>query len=247
MLLKNKTAVLTCCSRGIGKETLNVLSKNGASVFACVRKIDKEFLDYTKKLEVQFKNNIYPIEIDLSKEENVKSSAEKILKQGIPIDILINNAGIIHTAIFQMTSIKKLREIFETNYFSQTLFTQYMLKSMTKNKKGSIIYISSSSAIDGDEGRSAYSSSKAAIISHAKVLSKELGKINIRVNVIAPGPTNTRMMLENTPKTMHEEIKSKISLKRFGEANEIASAILFFSSDLSNFVTGQVLRVDGGM
>ncbi len=73
------------------------------------------------------------------------------------------------------------------------------------------------------------------------------GKINIRVNVIAPGPTNTRMMLKNTPETMHEEIKASIALKRFGEPSEIANAILFFSSDLSSFVTGQVLRVDGGM
>jgi len=247
MLLKNKTAVLTGCNRGIGKETLNVLSQNGASIFACVRKIDKEFLDYSKKLQNQFNNSIYPIEMDLFNEESIKNSAEKILKQGIPIDILINNAGIIHTSIFQMTSITKLREVFDANFFSQIILTQYILKSMTKMKKGSIIYISSSSAIDGNKGRSAYSSSKAAIISHAKVLSRELGQLNIRVNVIAPGPTNTRMMLDNTPKDMQEEIKSNISLKRFGEPNEIANAILFFSSDLSNFITGQVLRVDGGM
>ena len=146
-----------------------------------------------------------------------------------------------------MTSIKKLKEVFEIDFFSQTVFTQYILKSMIKNKKGSILYISSSSALDGNEGRSAYSSAKAAMISQAKVLSRELGIYNIRVNAIAPGLTDTDMMKQNTPKEIIKDVISRTSLKRVADAKEIANAALFLSSDLSTYITGQVVRVDGGM
>ena len=120
-------------------------------------------------------------------------------------------------------------------------------QSMIRKKNGSIIYISSSSAIDGNEGRSAYVASKAAVNSQAKVLSREIGTNNIRVNVIAPGLTNTDMMSKNTPKNIIEDTVSRISLRRVGEPNEIAKVALFLGSDMSNYVTGQVIRVDGGM
>ena len=131
-----------------------------------------------------------------------------------------------------MTSIKKLKETFETDFFSQTIFTQYILKSMIKKKSGSILYISSSSALDGNEGRSAYSSAKAAIIAQAKALSREVGMYNIRVNTIAPGLTDTDMMKENTPKEIVNEVASRTSLRRIANPQEIANAALFLSSDL---------------
>ena len=146
-----------------------------------------------------------------------------------------------------MTSTKKLKELFETDFFSQTLFTQYILKSMIKKKSGSILYISSSSALDGNEGRSAYSSAKAAMIAQAKVLSREVGIYNIRVNAIAPGLTDTDMMRKNTPEEILNEVTSRISLKRIANPEEIANVALLLSSDLSSYITGQVIRVDGGM
>ena len=247
MLLKNKNAVITGCNKGIGRKILENFSTHGANVFACVRNIDQNFNDLLEELKKKHNNEIIPIKLDLNEEGQIKEAANKILQSGKPIDILVNNAASIHTAIFQMTSIKQLKEIFEINFFSQTIFTQYLLKSMTKNKNGSIIYISSSSAIDGNEGRSAYASSKAAIISQAKVLSREVGIHNIRVNVIAPGLTDTDMMNKNTPKNIIAEVSKQTSLKRFAEPKEIANAVLFLSSDLSSYITGQVLRVDGGM
>ena len=118
---------------------------------------------------------------------------------------------------------------------------------MIKNKKGNILYVSSTSGIDGNMGRSAYSASKAAIISQAKVLSKELGAYNIRVNSIAPGLTNTDMMKNNTSKEVIDAFLANVSLKRFANPEEIANSALFLSSDLSSYITGQAIRVDGGI
>ena len=247
MLLKNKTAVVTGCNRGIGKKILEVFSANGARVFACVRNIDEEFKSFFNELKKNFNNQIIPIQFDLNDEKKIKEAANSILTSNKSIDILVNNAATIHTSIFQMTSVKKLKELFEVNFFSQTIFTQYILKSMIKNKMGSIVYISSSSALDGNEGRSAYSSAKAAIIAQAKVLSRELGVHNIRVNSIAPGLTNTDMMKENHREEIVSEMVSRISLRRIANPEEIANVVLLLSSDLTSYITGQVIRVDGGM
>ena len=247
MLLKSKTAVVTGCNKGIGKKILEVFSANGATVFACVRNIDEEFKSFLNELKKKFNNQITPIQFDLNDEKKIKEAANSILTSNKSIDILVNNAAIIHTSIFQMTSVKKLKELFEVNFFSQTIFTQYILKSMIKNKRGSIVYISSSSALDGNEGRSAYSSAKAAIIAQAKVLSRELGVHNIRVNSIAPGLTNTDMMKENHREEIVSEIVSRISLRRIANPEEIANVVLLLSSDLTSYIAGQVIRADGGM
>jgi 3-oxoacyl-[acyl-carrier protein] reductase len=247
MLLKNKTVVLTGSNRGIGKSILEILSKNGANVFACVRTIDEKFLIDIENLKNSYKNDIIPVQIDLLDEESVKQAGKKILEQKKEIDVLINNAGAIHTALFQMTSQDKLKEMFQVNFFSQALFTQYILKSMIKKKNGSIIFISSNSAIDSNIGRSAYSASKAAIISLSKTLSRELGGQNIRVNTVAPGLTTTDMMKNNTSDKAVEEYVSSVSVKRLGKPNEIADLVIFLSSDKSNYITGQVIRVDGGI
>ena len=247
MLLKGKTAVVTGCNRGIGKKILEIFSENKATVFACVRSVDEEFKSYLNELTKKFNNQIIPIQFDLIDENKIKVAANEILASNKPIDILVNNAATIHTALFQMTSIKKLKEVFDVNFFSQTIFTQYILKSMIKNKRGSIVYISSSSALDGNEGRSAYSSTKAAIITQAKVLSRELGMHNIRVNSIAPGLTDTDMMKENHKKEIVNEIISRTSLRRIADPKEIANIVLLLSSDLTSYITGQNIRVDGGM
>ena len=247
MLLPNKTAVITGCKKGIGKALLEEFSKNGANIFACVRKVDDEFQSIIKKIQDKNKNEIYPVEIDLSNEQNVIEGAKEILAKKIPIDILINNAGVVFSSIFQMTTSSKYKEIFDINFHSQILLTQFIIKAMIKNKNGNIVFISSSSGIDGNEGRSAYVASKAAIIGQAKVLSKEVGRFNIKVNTIAPGLTNTDMMRNNTPEKMTNEIVSKISLGRVAEPKEIANVALFLCSELSDYITGQVIRVDGGM
>ena len=119
---------------------------------------------------------------------------------------------------------------------------------MTRNKNGgSIGFVSSTAALDANQGRNAYSSSKAALISQSKVLSRELGAKNIRVNSIAPGITDTEMLKKNTPENLLKKVKESTSLDRIARPEEIANVILFLSSDLSSYVTCQVIRVDGGM
>ena len=247
MLLQNKIAVVTGCNKGIGKKIVQTFSENGAKVFACVRDVNSEFKSAIKDIEFKTENKIIPIQLDLSKENTIKKASDEILSENDTIDILVNNAGIIHTANFHMTSSDKLRELFEINFFSQSKFTQYISKSMIKNKKGNIVYISSTSGLDSNQGRSGYSSSKAAIISQSKALSRELGIYNIRVNSIAPGLTDTEMMKNNTSEKIINEVVSNLSIKRVAKPEEIANTVLFLASDLSSYITGQTIRVDGGM
>lgn len=247
MLLKNKTAIITGCNKGIGKEILKIFSENGAKVFACVRVIDEKFTAEITKLKNKNNSEIIPISFDLLNEDQIKDAAKKILLLSEKIDILVNNAGAIETALFQMTSSKKLKEIFEVNFFSQITLTQFILKSMIKNKSGSIINISSISGLDANVGRSAYSASKSALISQSKVLSREVGGYNVRVNCIAPGLVNTDMLNKNTSSEIIEKMIQNISLRRIANPIDIANVVLFLSSDLSKYITGQVIRVDGGI
>ena len=248
MLLKNKNAVVTGCNRGIGKEILKIFSDNGANVYACARNINDDFKTFCKNLENKNKTKIIPIYLDLDNDDKIKEGATSITSDIKYIDILVNNAATIQTSLFQMTTQKDLKKVFQVNLFSQILFTQYTLKSMIKNRKGgSVVFVSSTAAIDNNVGRGVYASSKAALISQSKVLSKELGKKNIRVNSIAPGITETEMLKQNTPEKLIENIKENTSLNRIAKPEEIANAILFLASDLSSYVTGQTLRVDGGM
>ena len=247
MILKNKISVITGCNRGIGREILTKIANSGSDVYACVRKIDPEFEDFTKILEK--KNNIFikKIILDLSSSESIKDAANKIINDTSTIDILINNAGVVHTATYLMTPLSKLKSIFETNFFSQTLFTQMISKKMIKEKKGNILYITSTSGIDNEPGRGAYSASKTSLASQSIVLSKELGPFNIRVNSLAPGLTDTEMMRNNTKEEVIKNVISRTPLQRIGKMEEIANVALFLVSDESSFITGQEIRVDGGM
>ena len=247
MLLKKKTAIITGCNRGIGEKILEKFSSSGANIFACTRKKNSEFESKISELARKYKVKIIPIYFDFADSEEIKSAAKRILDSGEAIDILVNNAGIIDVSIYQMTSIKKLKDMFEINFFSQTIFTQNIIKSMIKNKSGSIINLASITALDGNEGRSAYGASKSALIAQMKTLSKEVGIFNIRVNCIAPGLIDTEMLSKNTPKNIIENMKNKISLRRVGNPEEIADVALFLSSNLSTYISGQVIRVDGGM
>ena len=247
-LLSKKVAVITGCNRGIGKSILTKFAEQGAEIFACSRKEDKNFSDFCSELSKKFKTRIHNIFFDLNKAEEMKEALSKIKELSEKVDILVNNAGIIQTSLFQMTKIEDMRKTFEVNFFSTFLFSQYIVKLMIKNKSQStIINISSSAAIEANQGRSAYASSKSALTTLSKVMSKELSNFNIRVNAIAPGLTNTDMMQKSTSEKYLSETINRISQKRVAEPEEIANSVLFLASDLSSYINGQIIQVDGGL
>jgi len=247
MLLKGKSAVITGCSKGIGEKTLEIFSREGANIFACVRKADTDFKKKIKNFQKKYKNQIIPVEFDLSNSANAKKSADKIILNTKNIDILVNNAGIVQTSLFAMTPARKIKELFEINFFSHITFTQYLLKPMMRNKKGSIIFISSTSGLDGNIGRSTYSASKASLIALSKSMGRELGPYNIRVNCVAPGLIDTQLMRNNTNQKNIDLFVESTSLKKIGTTEEVANPILFLASDLSTYITGQTIRIDGGI
>jgi len=246
MLLENKTAVITGCNRGIGKAALETFAENGADIFACVRKESDGFTSECTRLADKTGVTIIPVYFDFAETEQVKAGIKTILSHKKQLDILFNNAGVASGAFFQMTSIPDMKQLFEINFFSQLLFTQGISRYMSRYKTGTIINIASIAGIIGDAGTTSYGSTKAALMFVTKTMATELGVMNIRVNAIAPSLTKTDMFYQ-TDETVRNKLIESSALKRPAEAVEIANVALFLASDLSSFITGQVLRVDGGL
>lgn len=252
MLLEGKNAVVTGCNRGIGKAILENFVKNGADVFAVVRKEQEEFTLYINELMSEYKVDIIPIYIDLSNEDEVRSGAKSIIGykdasgEKKSIDILVNNAGMSNPLnSFAMTKMDTIKSAFEVNLFGPMLLTQLLARNMMRSKSGSIVFVSSSAAFDGGANIE-YSASKAAIIGEVKRLAVEYGSYNIRVNAVAPGLTATDM--GNSMNEEDEKIALSMNImKRKGEPREIADTVAFLASDMSSFITAQVIRADGGL
>ena len=245
-LLNGKLAVVTGANRGIGRSITETFAENRCDIFACMREVTLETKKWLKNLENKFNIVITPIELDLSDEDSIKNSIKQIFSISKRIDILVNNAGIASGGLFQMTPISELRKVFEINFFSQILFTQGIAKIMIRNKSGSIINLSSSAAFIADPGTLSYGSSKSALIRATESMAMELGALNIRVNAIAPGVTKTDMF-DQMSKDARDKLINSSSLKRPAEPKDIANVALFLASELSSFVTGQVIRADGGI
>jgi 3-oxoacyl-[acyl-carrier protein] reductase len=246
MILKNKNAIITGCIQGIGKATLEEFAKNGANIWACAFEYNEDFESYCKKMSLE--NNIWikPIYFNLLNQDEIKAGLKQISNDKLPIDILVNIAGMTKDAITHMVTMDQMKLIFEINFFSQIYLTQFVTKLMIRQGFGSVVNTSSISAIDGSYGQLSYSSSKAALIGATKTLSKELASKGIRVNAIAPGVISTDMNKIVPDSIIQENIK-KMKIKRLGKADEVAKTILFLASDLSNYITGQIIRIDGGI
>ena len=245
-LLLGKNIIVTGCARGIGKSIAEVLTSNGANVWAHARKSDVQFEEYLNSLEQ--KNNVIvkPLYFDLKDLDQMKQAVRTIMQDKRQIDVLVNNAGITYNALFQMSTFEKIKEVFDVNFTAPFLFTQYIVKLMLRNNSGSIINITSSAALDGNSGRSVYGASKAALLCATKAIAAELGEKGIRANSIAPGITETDMLSSMTEALIAETVSNTDS-KKSGKPSDIANCVLFLASDLSRYITGQVIRVDGGM
>lgn len=245
-LLAGKTAIVTGANRGIGRAIVEVFTQNGASVFACARKQNDEFEKDMSSLTQKNNVDIIPVYFDLRDSKQMKDAVMLIRSKKLPIDILVNNAGILSEyKRFDMISMDEVRHLFDIDFFAQMELTQYVSRLMQRRKKGSIVTISSIAGIDGFFSSIDYVACKAAIIGAVKQQARELGKYNIRVNSVAPGLVETGMIAENNQDNLNS-IKPAIMLERFGQPAEIANAVLFLASDLSSYITGQTIRVDGG-
>lgn len=246
-MLAGKNVVVTGCLSGIGKQAMCTFAENHANVFACALEKTDEFEALCAKLSTDNGVKVTPVYFDAMDNDSIKSAAQRILKEKAAIHGLVNIAGINRDALFGMITPQDLQDTFQVNLFSQILFSQYISRIMKKSgETGSIAFVSSVTALDGNEGQTAYAASKAALLGTMHSMARELGPYGIRVNAVAPGVIQTPMT-EKLSEALKEEKIQLMSIKRLGRAEEVANVFLFLMSDLSSHVTGQVIRIDGGM
>ena len=242
---KFKIAVVTGAGSGIGLSIVLKLLKNGYVVYACTGSRTKELEKLFDSSKQTLQERFFIKKFDINDYSFTKELTQEIFKKFKRIDILINSAGIPYGNLFQLTKTADLVDVFQTNYFSLLAFTQLISRIMGRNKKGSIVNISSSTAFRADSGTLAYGSAKAALNYATKVLSKELAIQGIRVNAVAPGVTETSMLKKMDINEINKEIESS-SLKKVASPEQVASVVLFLCSEDSSHITGQIIKVDGG-
>ena len=244
-LLENKNVIITGGSRGIGKAIAEKFAQNGANIaFTCV-KMSENSLALAKNLE-NFGVKVKAYESDASDFESALNLAENVFNDFGSIDVLVNNAGITKDNLLLRMSEEDFNDVMKVNMNSVFNNTKAVLRQMLKQKNGSIINLSSVVGVKGNAGQSNYSSSKAAIIGFTKSVALELGSRNIRCNAIAPGFIETEMTRALQQDQINEWAES-IPLKRSGKAEDVANTSLFLASDMSSYITGQVMNVCGGM
>jgi 3-oxoacyl-[acyl-carrier protein] reductase len=244
-LLQNKTALITGASRGIGRSIALTFAKAGADVaFTYLSSVEKgEALATELKT---FGVNAKGYRSDASDYSSAETLVNEVVADFGNIDILVNNAGITKDGLLMRMSEEQWDDVIRVNLKSVFNLTKACTKPMMKAKAGSIINLTSVVGIRGNAGQSNYAASKAGIIGFTKSVALELGSRNIRSNAIAPGFIETEMTDELNVASI-EEWKKSIPLKRGGQPEEVAEACVFLASDMSRYITGQVLQVDGGM
>jgi 3-oxoacyl-[acyl-carrier protein] reductase len=244
-LLEGKTVLITGGSRGIGKGIVEVFIENGANVAFTYASSSGPALELSEKLNSN-KTKCISYKSDASIFSDCEKLIQNVLNDFGNIDVLINNAGITRDNLLLRMSEEDYDKVMDVNMKSVFNMTKACQRTFLKNKKGSIINMSSVVGVKGNAGQSNYAASKAAMIGFSKSIALELGSRNIRCNVIAPGFIKTEM----TDKLSDELIQSwneNIPLKRPGESEDVANLCLFLASDLSNYITGQVINIDGGL
>tara|TARA_B100001094_G_C18138171_1_gene776347 strand:+ start:752 stop:1492 length:741 start_codon:yes stop_codon:yes gene_type:complete len=241
--LKNKTVIITGASSGIGAELVKTFAKYGSNVILLSRSLGKmnSLISNIKSNEKQI---LKAYKIDISNEESVKKIFEEINSSYEKIDILINNAGITSDNLLMTMKTNQWTDVINTNLNGCFFCCRAISKKMIKQKSGKIINISSIIGEVGNKGQSNYAASKAGIIGLTKSLAKELASRKINVNAINPGYIDTDMTKDLKNKN---DFLNNIPLKRFGNCNDVSEVACFLASDKSNYITGQVINVDGGL
>ena len=239
-----KTALITGGSRGIGSAICKALSANHKVVIGYSNSKEE-----AKKLEESINSNggnAMSVKIDVSDKNSINTAFEEIEESYGIVEVLVNNAGITRDNILPRMKDSEWDDVIQTNLTGSYLTTQRAIKNMMKNKWGRIIFISSVVGISGNQGQSNYAASKAGLIGFAKSVSKEMGARNITSNVIAPGYIETDMTSFLSEENK-ENIIEQLSIKRIGKPEDISNVVSFLSSEESEYITGQVISVDGGL
>ena len=226
----SKIALVTGGTSGIGKETALYLAKNGCTVYELSRRAEGVA-------------GLRHISADVTDEASVRRAVEQILQEAGQIDILVNNAGITKDKLVPMMKAADFDAVIDTNLKGAFYMTKGVYPLFLKQKGGKIINISSVSGLTGNPGQANYSASKAGVIGLTKSVAKELASRGVCCNAIAPGFIATEM----TQALENDTLKDAIPMKRFGEAEEVAKLALFLASEHSDYITGEVIRIDGGL
>ncbi len=236
----SKTVFITGGSRGIGKCAAELFYKNGYNVIINYNKSEKDALELSNAL-----SGSIALSGDVSNEKDVKDMFEKALSHFGKIDVVINNAGVSFSKLVTETMLSDWENLFGVNVTGTFLVSKYAAEHMIKNHSGKILNVSSIWGISGASCESCYSASKGAVIAFTKALAKELGPSGITVNAVAPGFIDTDMN-KNISSDDRESFREETPLGKIGTPEDVANLLLFLASDSADFITGQVIGVDGG-
>ena len=244
-LLERRVCLITGTSRGIGAKTVERFAEEGSIVYANARNIG--CIDELCH-ELSIKNNtiVKPLYFDVRDESASKKMVLQIKKEQGRIDVLVNNAGIMKDALIGMISRSLMQEIYETNVFGVMNMTQLVSKIMMFQRSGSIINLSSIVGVEGNAGQLVYSATKGAVAAMTKTAAKELANKGIRVNAVAPGMIDTDMFRSIGDEKVNEHL-SHIRMGRLGTTEDVADAIVFLASDMSRYITGEIIGINGGV
>jgi 3-oxoacyl-[acyl-carrier protein] reductase len=244
-LLENKICIVTGAGKGIGKSIAEEFAKQGAIVYVNSRALNTQLENWCNQIAESNNTRVIPIYFDVTDYQSVKKEIMSIYSVEKRIDVLVNNAGSVSYEMIPMVEMNSFRNMLETNVLGTFYLLQLVSRFMTRQKAGSIINIASIVGDKGAKGQVSYAASKGAVIAMTKASSKELASFQIRVNAITPGMVATERFLS----VLNEKFPQKtenIGMGRLAEPKEIAESCVYLASDLSTYVTGQVLGVDGG-
>jgi len=245
MLIEGKKAIVTGGSRGIGMEIVKMFLSEGASV-TFMDLIESESMDEFQALAGKTGAAVAFKKTDVSSEDEVNRVVKEILDESGGIDILVNNAGITRDGLVFRMPYENWDMVLKINLTSAFLVSKHVAMAMMKRKTGSIINMASVVGIGGNAGQTNYSASKAGLIGFTKSLAKEVASRGVRVNAVAPGYIDTEMTKKLSAQAQ-EAMLSQVPMGRPGTPEEVAKVVLFLASDLASYITGRVIRIDGGM
>ncbi len=245
MLLKGKNAIVTGGSRGIGSEIVRAFLNEGASVWY-LDLAEGEYLSEYRELASKHGGQAQFRECNVAHEERVKTVVDEVIAEAGTIDIAVNNAGITRDTLMMRMKTEDWKSVLDVNLSSAFYLSRALYRQMAKQKGGSIINVASIVGVIGNGGQTNYSASKAGLIGMTKSMAREVASRNVRVNAVAPGFILTPMTdkLNEDQKTA---LYDQIPMGRLGEPSEVAKVILFLASDLSSYITGEVLKITGGL